>query len=71
MLLQAYALLIVLSIEDRIKKLIGDIELLKDEEAALANGATAPAPVLISIGIFVFFLDDQTHGGVHAFNFSS
>jgi len=29
----------MLSIDDRIKKLIGDIGLLKEREAALANGA--------------------------------
>jgi hypothetical protein len=45
----------VLSIEDRIKKLIGDIEHLKQREFALANGTAAPAPVLISPGISYFF----------------
>jgi hypothetical protein len=58
----------VLSIEDRIKKLIGDIELLKDGEAALTNGTAAPAPVLISLGIFVFFLDYQSPRGMHTIN---
>ena len=45
----------VLSIEDRIKKLIGDIEHLKQREFAFANGTAAPAPVLISPGISYFF----------------
>jgi hypothetical protein len=61
----------MLSIEDRIKKLIGDIELQNDWQTALANGATALAPVLISLGIFVFFLNYPPHGGVDAFSFSS
>jgi hypothetical protein len=58
----------VLSIEDRIKKLIGDIGLLNDWQTALAKGATAPAPVLISLGIFVFFLDYQSPRGMHTIN---
>jgi len=46
---------LVQSIEDRIKKLIADVKLLKDGVAALANGTATPAPVLIQWVCSYFF----------------
>jgi predicted HAD superfamily phosphohydrolase YqeG len=62
---------LVLSIEDRIKKLIGDIKLLKQRVVALSNGNAAPAPVLISIGISYFFWKTKPMEMWMLFNFSS
>jgi hypothetical protein len=61
----------VLSIEDRIKKPIGDIEHLKQKEFALANGTAAPVPVLISPGISYFFWKTKPMEMWKLFNFSS
>ncbi len=45
---------LALSIEDS-KKLIDDIELQNHWHTVLAHRATAPSPLLISTGFFVFF----------------
>jgi len=62
---------LVLSIEDRIKKLIGDIKLLKQRVVALSNGNAALAPVLISPGISYFFWKTKPMEMWMLFNFSS
>jgi hypothetical protein len=60
----------MLSIDDRIKKLIGDIGLLNEREAALANDANTGTGSHFT-RYFVFFLNYPPHGGVDAFSFSS